>query len=283
MHMRWHGLLMTTALVLGSVGVVPTALAQKEDKPKDMVLMYPRNQSFLGVAVAEVNAERAKALKLREEHGVEITRVEEESPAAKAGLLPQDVVLEYQGQRVEGIDQFIRLVRETPSGRQVKMLVARAGQTMNLSATIEAKKMRSLGVGDMQIAIPQIPELRMNEMSRPMLSWRGGLLGVEAEELNPQLAEFFGVKDGVLVRSVSKGSAAEQAGIRAGDVIVKVDGKAVSSPSEVTRALRSSEKKPVGVTVVRDKKEMAVSVTVSSTSEDTRPRGRTVRNQEFQF
>ncbi|MBS1824271.1 MAG: PDZ domain-containing protein [Acidobacteria bacterium] len=281
--MRWHGILMAAALSLGLGGVTPTANAQKEDKPKDMVLMYPRNQSFLGVAVAEVNAERAKSLKLREEHGVEITRVEEESPAAKAGLQPQDVVLEYQGQRVEGIDQFIRLVRETPAGRQVKMLVARAGQTMNLGATIEAKKMRTLGVGDMQIAIPQIPELRMNEMPRPMLSWRGGLLGVEAEELNPQLAEFFGVKDGVLVRSVSKGSAAEQAGIRAGDVIVKVDGKPVSSPSEVTRALRAAEKKPVGVAVVRDKKEMAVSVTVSSASEDTRPRGRTVRNQEFQF
>lgn len=281
--MRWQTLSIVAVLVFGFAGVTPTASAQKEDKSKDMVLMYPRNQSFLGVAAAEVNAERAKALKLREEHGVEVTRVEEDSPAAKAGLQPQDVVLEYQGQRVEGIDQFIRLVRETPSGRQVKMLVARGGQTMNLSATIESKKMRTLGVGDMQIAIPHMPELRMNEMPRPVMSWRGGLLGVEAEELNPQLAEFFGVKDGVLVRSVSKGSAAEQAGIRAGDVIVKVDGKAVSNPSEVTRALRSAEKKPVGVTVVRDKKEMAVNVTISPSSEDTRPRGRTVRNQEFQF
>lgn len=280
--MRRHGGMIIAGLLVGLGLGAPSAHAQKDEKPKEVMMVYPRSQSFLGVAVAEVNAERAKALKLREEHGVEITRVEDESPASKAGLLAQDVVLEYQGQRVEGIDQFIRLVRETPAGRQVKMLVFRAGQPTNMTATIEAKKMKSMTVGDMQIAIPQIPQLRLQEIPRPVLSWRGGLLGIEAEELNPQLAEFFGVKEGVLVRSVTKGSAAEQAGVRAGDVIVKVEGKDVSTPGEVTGALRASEKKPVPVIVVRDKKEVALSVTIESES-DTRPRGRVVRNNDFQF
>lgn len=280
--MRWNEWLIVTAAVFGLAVAVPGARAQKSEEKPRVLMMSPRNQSFLGVAVAEVNAERAKALKLRDEHGVEITRVEDDSPAAKAGLKAQDVVLEYQGQRVEGIDQFIRLVRETPSGRQVRMLVHRNGQPVNVSATIESKKMRSMTVGDMQIAIPQIPEWRTSELPRPVLNWRGGLLGVEAEELNPQLAEFFGVKEGVLVRSVSKDSAAEKAGIRAGDVIVKVDSKEVSSPTEVTRALRASEKKPVPVTIVREKKEVALQVAVASESEE-RPRGRTVRNPEFQF
>ena len=280
--MRRHGGMITAGLLVGLGLVAPSAHAQRDERPKEVMMVYPRSQSFLGVAVAEVNAERAKALKLREEHGVEITRVEDESPAAKAGLQAQDVVLEYQGQRVEGIDQFIRLVRETPAGRQVKMLVYRAGQSTNMTATIEAKKMKSMTVGDMQIAIPQIPQLRLQEIPRPVLSWRGGLLGIEAEELNPQLAEFFGVKEGVLVRSVTKGSAAEQAGVRAGDVIVKVEGRDVSTPGEVTGALRASEKKPVPVIVVRDKKEVALSVTIASES-DTRPRGRVVRNNDFQF
>lgn len=276
--MRWYGWMATMVMMAGlSAG---TGFGQ--EKPK-VITMFPRSQSFLGVAVVEVNSERAKALKLKEEHGVEITRVEDDSPAAKAGLKAQDVVLEYQGQRVEGIDQFIRLVRETPAGRAVKMLVHRGGQPMNLSATIEAKKAQSLGMGDVRIDMPQGFEWRMNDIPRPMLSWRGGLLGVEAEELTPQLAEFFGVKEGVLVRSVTKGSAAEQAGIKAGDVIVKVEGKGVTSPSEVTQALRSAEKKPVGVTVVRDKKEMAVNVSIPSSNEDVRPRGRTVRSPEFQF
>ncbi len=280
--MRRHGGMIIAGLLVGLGLVAPSAHAQRDERPKEVMMVYPRSQSFLGVAVAEVNAERAKALKLREEHGVEITRVEDESPAAKAGLQAQDVVLEYQGQRVEGIDQFIRLVRETPAGRQVKMLVYRAGQSTNMTATIEAKKMKSMTVGDMQIAIPQIPQLRLQEIPRPVLSWRGGLLGIEAEELNPQLAEFFGVKEGVLVRSVTKGSAAEQAGVRAGDVIVKVEGRDVSTPGEVTGALRASEKKPVPVIVVRDKKEVALSVTIASES-DTRPRGRVVRNNDFQF
>jgi len=279
--MRWQIWPATAVMAIGFAVAIPGAQAQ--DKPKEMVMVYPRSQSFLGVAVVEVNAERAKALSLKDEHGVEITRVEEDSPAAKAGLKEQDVVLEYQGQRVEGTDQFIRLVRETPAGRQVKLLVQRGGQAMNLTAMIEGKKMRSLSVGDMHIALPQVPEIRMGDMPRPMLNWRTGLLGVEAEELNPQLAEFFGVKEGVLVRSVAKGSSADQAGIRAGDVIVKVEGKAVTSPADVTRALRSAEKKPVGVTVMRDKKEMAVNVTIPSSSEDARPRGRTVRSPEFQF
>lgn len=280
--MRWHGWLATAAIAVGTAAMGPGALAQ--DKPKEMVMVYPRSQSFLGVAVVEVNAERAKALGLKDEHGVEITRVEDDSPAAKSGLKAQDIVLEYQGQRVEGTDQFIRLVRETPAGRQVKMLVQRGGQSMSLSATIEAKKMRSLSMGDMHIALPQIPEIRVGDIPRPVLNWRGGLLGVEAEELNSQMAEFFGVKEGVLIRSVSKGSAAEQAGMRAGDVIVKVDGKAVTSPAEVARALRAAEKQPVGVTVVREKREMAVNVTVTSAGEDAlRPRGRTVRSPEFQF
>src|SRR5512139_2437444 len=65
------------------------------------------SRSYLGVGVAEINADRAKALKLKEERGVEITRVEDDSPAAKAGLKVGDVVLEYNGQRLEGTEQFV--------------------------------------------------------------------------------------------------------------------------------------------------------------------------------
>lgn len=259
----------------------PGAYAQKDDKSKDVVMVYPRSQSFLGVAVAEVNAERARALKLSEEHGVEITRVEDDSSASKAGLQAQDIVLEYQGQRVEGMEQFIRMVRETPAGREVKMLVHRAGKPLTLTATIASKRMRTLTIGDRQIVVPHVPEIRLPEIPRVALNWRAPL-GVEVQELNPQLAEFFGVKEGVLVRSVNKGGAADKAGIRAGDVIVKVDGKTVSSPLEVTQALRLSDKKPIPLTVMREKKEMAVNVTIES-SEDTVPRGRVVRNREYQF
>ena len=277
--MRRNAAWIISALLFASVS---PAKAQRDDKTKDVVMMYPHSQSFLGVAVAEINAERAKTLKMREEYGVEITRVEDDSPASKAGLTAQDVVLEYQGQRVEGIDQFIRLVRETPSGRQVKMLVFRNGQPLHLTAAIASRKARSINIGEMRMSLPQVPEIRLGDVPRPLLNWRAALLGIEAESLNSQLAEYFGVEEGVLVRSVSKGSAGEQAGLRAGDVIVKVEGKNVSSPSDVTSALRATNKTPMSVTVVRDKKEIALSVTVDSDSE-SRPRGRVVRNREFQF
>ena len=80
--------------------------------------------SFLGIGVQEIDSERAKALNLREERGVEVTRVEDDSPAAKGGIQTGDVVLEYNGDRVEGVEEFMRMVRETPPGRDVKLSIS---------------------------------------------------------------------------------------------------------------------------------------------------------------
>src|ERR1700686_497612 len=101
--------------------------------------------SYLGVSLAEIDSTRAKELKLRETAGVEITRVEEGSPAEKAGLKPNDVVLEYNGQRVEGMEQFGRLVRETPAGREVKLVISRNGAAQTIMATVAARKLRAFG------------------------------------------------------------------------------------------------------------------------------------------
>jgi predicted metalloprotease with PDZ domain len=108
------------------------------------VLAMGMSRSFLGVHVVEVDSPRATALKLKDEVGVEITGIEPDSPAEKAGLKMGDVVLEYQGQRVEGTEQFIRLVRETPVGRQVKMLVHRQGAAtpQTVTAAVSARKAR---------------------------------------------------------------------------------------------------------------------------------------------
>src|SRR4051812_40045774 len=73
--------------------------------------------SFLGVGVSEIDSERAKALNLKDEHGVKEKKVDDDSPAGKAGVKVGDVILEYNGQRVEGNEQFVRFVRETPVGR----------------------------------------------------------------------------------------------------------------------------------------------------------------------
>jgi len=238
------------------------------------VVIRSGSRSFLGVGVAEIDAERAKALKLKEERGVEITRVEPDSPADKAGLKKGDVVLEYNGQRVEGTEQFVRLVRETPPGRKVTLLISRDGQTQTVTATIGATKGRAFALDmerlerEMDRVRREAEELRvfrMPDLPSPMMSWRTTVLGIEAESLGEQLAEYFGVKEGVLVRTVFKDSPAEKAGIKAGDVITKVGDDKVASPQELSRRLREArrEQKTVALTLVRNRKEMTVTVSLA--------------------
>src|SRR5260370_11184903 len=100
------------------------------------VVVQNAGSSFLGVGVSEIDSERAKALNLKEERGVEVKNVDEDSPAAKAGVKVGDVILDYNGQRVEGMEQFVRFVRETPMGRAVKLLISRNGASRTLTATI---------------------------------------------------------------------------------------------------------------------------------------------------
>jgi serine protease Do len=235
--------------------------------------------SYLGVSLAEIDSKRASELKLKEPAGVEITRVEEGSPAEKAGLKPGDVVLEFNGQRVEGMEQLGRLVRETPPGREGKLLISRNGTAQTVTATLAIRRLRPFG-GNFGPGF-DFPEFRMPDMPQIIPTLRNRVLGVEAESLGPQLAEYFGVKQGVLVRAVLKDTAAEKAGIRAGDVITKVEGSGVASPGELSSAVRSAgSKNPFAVELVRDHKEMSVSVTIEDRrSERPIPPARVVQNR----
>ena len=253
--------------------------------------------SYLGLGVKEIDANRAKELKLREEHGVEVSYVDEDAPASKAGVKVSDVVVEYNGQRVEGKEQFIRLVGETPVGRQVKLNIIRQGSAMTISATI-ARRSNSIAVSRSARKIAddvrtetdkvriQTDKLRVrlqeewgSNMPQPYISWSNDRLGIQAESLSDQLANYFGVKEGVLVRSVTKGSAAETAGVKAGDVIVKFDNIKVVTPREIAAQLRTSTpKKSIPMQLMRERKEMSLEVIMP---EDNRrlavPKVRTVR------
>jgi serine protease Do len=251
------------AALLSSYGAAQVAV------PAPGVRVYAAAQaapgSFLGVGVAEVDSERAKALRLKDVYGVEITRLEDDSPASRAGLRVGDVVLEYNGQRVEGIEQFVRLVKETPVGRQVKLLVSRDGNPQTLTATIGSGKPKILRVPEDEIrfSLPRIEIPEAPDVPRVFMWWRTGLLGIDAESIDGQFAQYFGVKEGVLVRSVAKDSAAEKASLKAGDVIVKVEDTRVVSPREITGAMRAQPgKKTFALTVVRDQKEINLNVTV---------------------
>ena len=106
-------------------------------------------------------------------------------------------------------------------------------------------------------------------MPHPVMSLQTHALGVEAEPLNSQLAEYFGVKEGVLVRAVTKGSAAEKAGMKAGDVITKVGTQKVAQPADVSRALRAiAPAKMVPITIMRDRKETTLNATIEEKSSE---------------
>ena len=238
----------------------------------ERVVITKGSGSFLGIGVHEIDSERAKALNLREERGVEVTRVEDDSPAAKGGIKTGDVVLEYNGDRVEGVEQFMRMVRETPPGREVKLSITRNGAPQQLTMKTGSRKTwMTTRYGD-SVEMPRIemPEINIPDMPRAFMSWRSSVAGIEGESLDSQLAEYFGVKEGVLVRSVVRGSAAEKAGLRAGDVIVKVDETRVSNPREISSGLRSSRsKKTVPVQVIRDKRELTLHLNVEDPASET--------------
>ena len=266
---------MAASLLTPAVWAQPAPPAAPAPAPRARAMAtVSTNSAYLGIGVQDIDSERAKALNLKEVRGVEVTSVTEDSPAAKAGFKEGDVVLEYNGQPVEGGEQLTRLVRETPIGRQPKVGVWRSGSMQTLTPTIEARKGMSIANGTWVMPMPEvrvpeitIPAIPQMEMPRFQMMYQNPMLGIEGEALGQesQFAEFLGVKDGVLVKAVNKNSAAEKAGIKAGDVITKVDDSKVSTTREITAALRAlRSKKTVTVTVVRNKHEMPLTVTIET-------------------
>jgi serine protease Do len=215
---------------------------------------------YLGVGLLDIDEQRAKELHLNEARGVEVCRVDPGSPAEKAGIHQGDVLVEFNGQVFEGTYELGRLVQETPPGRHAKLKIWRGGKTVVLSVTIEARKagwnLPSLPAPN-SFTVP-IPDWGLPD---PMLAWKSGMIGVECEPLSAQLADYFGVKHGVLVRTVIKNAPADRAGVKAGDVITRVGERSVNSAFDLTSFLRNRNAKTAVLGVTRDHKEITISVT----------------------
>ncbi len=224
--------------------------------------------TYLGIGVQDVTPDRAKTLNLKEVRGAEVTYVIDNSPASRAGIKQGDVVLEYNGTRVEGYQQLARMIRETPVGHAVKLVVWRNGANQDITATIEERPQDGgFDTPNAPFAFPQLPNLP--PINIPQFQWPGqsAMLGIEGESLGNerQFADFFGVKDGVLVKQVLRDTPAEKAGLKAGDVITKINGNTVRSTRDITAQLRSDRSgnnQTVTVTIVRDKHEMPLTVTL---------------------
>ena len=224
-------------------------------------------QGYLGVGSADLNDERAKALNLKTRQGVEITTVGQDTPASRAGIQKNDVILEVNGKAVENNLLFQTLIRGTSPGTKISLTVWRNGAKQTLTATLDERQALIIGP-----ALPIAPEPPMPPVppfgfgTFPGIPSDSPIVGFWGEELGSQLAEYFGVKQGVLVQSVNPNTPASRAGLKAGDVVTKVNGTPITTPREISFMVR--DKKAISFTVVRNKKEMTLNIELAEVRTD---------------
>jgi len=274
--MRKYILTMVAFLPL-LLNLSPDAQSRTVDSPQPFGIWSEDSgpSSYLGVDIMDITGDRLGALKLKEEQGVEVTMVDQDAPAGKAGIKEHDVILTMNGSAIESKTQLQRMIHETPPGRVITLGLSRDGQPITIKVQLADRHQEfpriAKGKGmdmDFQMPMPNMGDFDMPEINVVVVrsSRRSGLM---VENLTPQLGEFFGAKDGngVLVRSVEKGSRADRAGLRAGDVITRVADQPVHDTSDFSHALRSHTAGSVGVSVIRDKKEQTLTLTLPQLKE----------------
>ncbi len=282
-----------TAVALGAVQAGTFVAGQSPTRDRDdkvdswapkmaqVARIYGGSGAQIGVSIRDFTDDELKAGKVTT--GVVIEEVEAESPAQTAGFKAGDIVIEFDGERVRSTRQFTRLVQETMAGRPVAAAVTRAGQRLTLN--VQPRPGGSFkffdGSGDFAFAMPAPKVASPMVMNRDFfpqsfesLAGASGQLGISVDELSPQLSEYFGTKEGVLVTTVRDSSNASKAGVKAGDVITSLNGGTVTSASDLRRRaqrLEGGDEFTLGI--VRDRKPM----TLKGKVEPVQPRRSSVR------
>jgi serine protease Do len=242
-------------------------------------------KGYLGIEMRDVSDDQVAALKLKEARGAEVVNMDHDGPACKAGLQIHDVIVQMNGQAVDGIDQLRRMLRDMPVGSQVSFVVSRDGQPATIATQLANRDTVERQAWEQRYKVPE-PDSSSTYVARgsgflssstasgatkgqksflglmPMLV-SSSFTGAKLEVMGPQLAEFFGAQGsaGLLVRSVDANSPASEAGLRAGDVVVKVNAVSVASGSDWSKTIHENRGKPVPVVVLRDKKEQTLTLT----------------------
>ena len=273
---RWRMAALAGALVSAAgIGAAMTPVVQGQTKvvraqPSRAVDIFMGGGSRIGVSIREIEDGDAKTLK-GATTGVVIESVSEDSPAEKAGLRKGDVIVEFDGERVRSVRQLTRLVQETPEGRAVPTILLRDGQRTTVSVTPDSssrnllERFSSDDSGDTRFRVVPRPPTPPPPPNPPTvwrfdeLFGRTGALGITVDTLSTQLAEYFGVKRGVLVTSVYDNSAAAKAGVKAGDVITSMNGSPVDDAADVRRRTQSlNDGAEFTIEVMRDKKAVTL-------------------------
>lgn len=240
-------------------------------------LLHSNAPGYLGVLVGDVDADAASRLRLKDTHGAVVTLIDHDAPAAQAGIRVNDVLLRINGQQVDNAEQFSHILRQIPAGHTAALQLTRDGNTETISVQlVDRKKMEhdvwnklDSGTTDATPA-PAMSMLGSGgaadtpSSSGFHMPFFGSSLNVGAivEPLTAQMADYLGVQSGLMVKQVARKSAAETAGFRAFDVILKVGSDGVSTTADWERALRSNQGKSVQVMILRDKKQQTVTLQV---------------------
>ncbi len=251
--------------------------------------------SYLGVQTENITKENFGKYNLREPRGVAVTKVVENSPAAQAGLRDGDVIVRFEGEEVKSASKLTRLIQEVAPDQKARITVLRNGSEQEITVTVGKRpepNFREFGEGRGMI-IPPTGEFRtaplppMQGLPRDFDFERfrvpegenvfvfpgsaGRRIGVSVSPLTKQLGEFFGVAEGkgLLIENVSENSAASRAGLRAGDVILEVDGQAVSQQIDLIRTLTKKAEGDITLTILRDKQRQTVRLTPESPKAQT--------------
>ena len=247
--------------------------------------------SFLGVYAEDVNKENMGRYGLREARGVGITQVVKDSPAEKAGLKKDDVILRFEGDSVTSVRKLNRLVSEVAPDQTVRLAINRGGAEQEVSVTIGKRNVSANTFhrldgpegfeGLRGMMAPGAPGANVWKWEGQGQGREGMIfslgnnrrIGATTMQLTKQLADYFGIADGkgVLVSSVTDGSPAAKAGLKAGDVITSVDGEKVEAAGDLSRAINKKEDGDVTLTIIRNKDQKTITVTPKNATPSGQP------------
>ena len=187
-----------------------------------------------------------------------------------------DVVTEVNGQRIEGTEQFRRMIREFPAGRAAQLTIWRDGHSQTVSVTLGKSEPHHISThvapvapGSFAFQMPDMPQMGELFGNGPWTS-SGPRLGIDAENLDGEFGNFFGAPEGegILVRGVFADSPAAKAGLKVGDVITSVDGERIRSVGELReKVVEKKEAKSVKLGLIRNKAELSLSVELPAPAE----------------
>jgi serine protease Do len=228
-------------------------------------------QGYLGVDLGAVDKKRANALHLKDTHAAEVVMVDHDAPAGKSGLKEHDVILQLDGQAFENADQLRRRLREMPSGRTVTLLISRDGNNIHVTVQLcDRAALQNVWSQHFSVPEPAAPAAGQSFLGNvpsggaflDSMIPRALYVGADVNPVRTQLADYFGVKSGtgLLVESVDDPSPASRAGLKAGDVVVKVEAQQMTSKNDWLKAIRNHRGQLVELTVMRNKQELILSM-----------------------